>query len=258
MIRTDWHRMIWMGGVGLTLMTGSASHAVLINEIRHDDPGSDTEEYVELFGTPGASLDGLTFLAIGDDGSASKSGIIESVVSLDGNTLGSNGLFLIAVGLLGQEEGLGFDPYAASGPVDLITADLNLENGDNVTYLLVSGFTGALGDDLDLDDDAGGPTLDIKPWASILDAVSIFDGDNYGDFGSSEHNYGAGEGYTVLGPDDIFPPAHIYRLPGGGAWQEGVFSGAVLDTPGASNVPEPMGSVLLGLGGVLLAARRPS
>ncbi|MEQ9454090.1 MAG: hypothetical protein RLN76_05790 [Phycisphaeraceae bacterium] len=254
MNRVDLNRTAWTTGLAATLMTGTVAQAVVLNEVRHDDPGSDTEEYVELFGTPGASLDGLTFVVIGDDSSDSKSGIIESVVSLDGQTLGANGLFLIAIGDLAQETG--FDPYIASGPVDLTTDDLVLENGDNVTYLLVSGFTGALGDDLDAVDELTEPTLDLKPWSSILDAVSLFDGDNLGDFGSSEINYGPGEGFITLGPTGTFPPAHIFRLPGGGAWQIGEFSGAVLDTPGAPNVPAPASAAMIALGGLVAFRRR--
>ena len=41
---------------------------IFINEIRIDPPGSDTEnEYFELTGTPGASLNTLTYIVIGDD-----------------------------------------------------------------------------------------------------------------------------------------------------------------------------------------------
>ncbi|WP_428389930.1 hypothetical protein [Mucisphaera sp.] len=256
MHQTDLTRLLWTAGFAATLTTGTAAQALVLNEVRHDDPGADTEEYVELLGAPGQSLEGLTFVVIGDDASDSKSGVIESVVSLDGLSLGANGLFLLTSDVLGQETG--FDPYIASGPTDLTTDDLVLENGDNVTYLLVSGFTGALGDDLDAVDELSEPTLDVKPWASIIDVVSLFDGDNLGDFGSSEINYGPGEGFITLGPTGTFPPAHIYRLAGGGAWQIGEFAGAVLDTPGAQNVPTPATAALLALGAAKLLGRRSS
>ena len=37
-----------------------------INEIRIDQPGTDNDEYFELLGEPNASLDGLTYIVIGD------------------------------------------------------------------------------------------------------------------------------------------------------------------------------------------------
>ena len=42
---------------------------------------------------------------------------------------------------------------------------ISFENSENVTYLLVNGFTGVLGDDLDTNDDG---TLDATPWRVLL------------------------------------------------------------------------------------------
>lgn len=102
--------------------------ALRINEIRVDQPGTDNDEYFELFGDPGASLNGLTYLVIGDG--AGGSGVIEAVVDLSGLSLDANGYFVAAEGSFGL------------GISDL-TASLNFENGDSVTHLLVSDFTGA-------------------------------------------------------------------------------------------------------------------
>ena len=61
------------GIVGICLMTAVPAFAgggdVIINEIRIDQPGSDVDEYFELAGAPGTSLDGLTYIVIGDSGS---------------------------------------------------------------------------------------------------------------------------------------------------------------------------------------------
>ena len=46
--------------------TGAAQAQVFINDLRLDPPSTDNDEFVELSGAPSASLDGLTYLVIGD------------------------------------------------------------------------------------------------------------------------------------------------------------------------------------------------
>ncbi len=139
----------------LCAMLGFNVQAAQINEIRIDQPSTDNDEYVELIGTPNESLQGLTYLVIGDG--SGGSGVIEAVVDLSGQSVGANGLFLIA------------ESSFTLATADL-TANLNFENSDNVTHLLVDGFVGANGDDLDIDDDG---TLDTLPWITIEDSVSL-------------------------------------------------------------------------------------
>jgi hypothetical protein len=70
-----------------------AGAAVAINEIRIDQPGADTDEYFELAGPPGASLDELTYLVIGNQArGGAGSGVIQTAVSLDGHSLGGTAL----------------------------------------------------------------------------------------------------------------------------------------------------------------------
>ena len=86
-----------IGAAALLLAVVPAWAGILptqINEIRIDQPGSDVDEYFELSGEPGASLDGLTYLVIGDGGGGS--GVIEAVVDLGGAELGPNGFLLVA------------------------------------------------------------------------------------------------------------------------------------------------------------------
>ncbi|MCB0968266.1 MAG: ExeM/NucH family extracellular endonuclease [Ilumatobacter sp.] len=197
-------------GVVLPAATATADVAVeslLINEIRMDQSGADDDEYVELIGTPDAPLDGYTYLVIGDG--TGGSGVIENVTPLDGQVLGSDGLFV-----------------AAESTFTLATADmttsLNFENSDNVTHLLVSGFTGADGDDLDTDDDGA---LDTMPWTSIVDSVALIE-----DAPAGELVYSP----TIVGPDGVFVPGHVYRC--GDDWSIGAFEPVGEDdTPGAAN-----------------------
>ena len=200
-----------------------------INEVRIDQPGADNDEYFELVGTPGATLDGLTYIVIGDG--AGGSGTIEAVIDLSGQTFDSNGFFVAA------------ESTFTLGTADL-TASLNFENSDNVTHLLVEGFTGANGDDLDTNDDG---ILDVQPFTSIVDSVALIETDPAV---SGEQVYST----TQVGPDGTFVPAHVFRDPDGtGDFQIGQFDPAGGDdTPGASNDtggPGPVAATIMEIQG---------
>jgi uncharacterized repeat protein (TIGR01451 family) len=61
------------------------STTLSISELRVDQPSTDTDEYFELTGEVGDSLDGLTYIVIGDG--AGGSGVIEAVVDLSGQSI---------------------------------------------------------------------------------------------------------------------------------------------------------------------------
>ena len=77
------------------LPAGAAGH-ISISEIRIDQFGSDIDEYFELEGPAGASLDGLTYLVIGDGPLALGSGVVEEVTDLGGLSIPSSGFFVAA------------------------------------------------------------------------------------------------------------------------------------------------------------------
>ncbi len=184
---------------------------VLFNETRLNQPGSDDDEYVEIVGDAGTSLDGLTLIVIGD-GSSTGFGVVEEVVLLDGLAITASGRFLIG------------EPTLTLATPDLAIA-LNFESSDQTTHMLVSDFTGLLADDLDTDDDG---ILDIEPWTAIADCVA-FIGE---DVAAGDHVYCD----TQVGPDGIYTPGQAYRCPDGvGDWNVGTFALSVLDTPGAAN-----------------------
>ena len=124
--------------------------------------------------------------------------------------------------------------------------DLSIENG-SITLLLVEGFTGSVGDDIDADDDG---VIDFTPWIGITDDVAVADGD------SGDLTYAS----TVLGPNydgvSSFPPGGASRIPNGtdtdtvADWTRNDFdlfgipgfsgtpaSGEAANTPGAVNEP---------------------
>ena len=82
-----------------TALAAEDNGTICLNEIRIDQPGADNDEYVELKGPPGASLDGLWFVVIGDGTASQGSGVIEAFVNLAGRTIPSDGYLLKAYGL---------------------------------------------------------------------------------------------------------------------------------------------------------------
>jgi uncharacterized repeat protein (TIGR01451 family) len=211
-----------LGGVALMLLliglvnqlpVARADDGVIINEIRIDQPSDDDDEYFELAGTAGTSLDGLTYLVIGDG--TGGSGTIEAVVELTGTTIPVDGYFLAVE-----------DTFSTTlGTADLTTT-LNFENSDNVTHLLVQGFTGSNGDDLDTDDDG---VLDVTPWTQILDRIALIEEENPPS--GTEYHYGP----PTVGPDGSYVPGHVYRCSAG--WAIGQFDPMdKADTPGIANV----------------------
>ena len=185
---------------------------VIVNEIRIDQPGSDVDEYFELAGAANTSLDGLTYLVIGDG--AGGSGVSDYALNLTGNSIGASGFFVAA-----EDTDL-----PGGGTVDLVTG-IGFENSDNVTHMLVAGFTGAPGDDLDTDDDC---VLDSTPWAGVVDSIALLEEENPPS--STECHYGP----PSVGPDGNFVPGHVYRCNSAGLWTIGAFSpDGGDDTPGA-------------------------
>jgi hypothetical protein len=215
--------------------------AARINELRIDQPSNDDDEYFELVGTPGELLDGLSYVVIGD-GSAG-SGEIEFALDLSGSFVPADGVFLAA------EDGDTFGTAA-----DLL-ATLDFENSDNVTHLLVAGFSGADADDLDVNDDG---LLDTLPWTSVIDGLALVEVLAVPPAGT-EYHYAGQLGVELVGPDGSASPAHAIRAPHDGAFRVGAFDPAAgLDTPGASNVPEPTSLVLAGLAALGYLAIRAS
>ncbi|MEM6675620.1 MAG: hypothetical protein AAF726_22405 [Planctomycetota bacterium] len=199
---------------------GVTPAVLLINEIRIDQPSADVDEYFELFSVPGSSsLDGLTYVVIGDS-TAGVSGVVEFALDLTGNATNSQGLFTVGESTL------------SLGVADLATT-LDFENGDNVTHLVVEGFSGAVSDDLDLDDDG---VLDVTPWTNVLDAVSLVETTSPSIGSGDEWFYASSLGFTDLGPDGTFVPAHVYRcLTSLSDWRLGVFEIGGFDSPKAFN-----------------------
>lgn len=196
---------------------------VKINEIRIDMPGTDTNEYIELTGPPGTSLNGLTLFIIGDG--TGGSGVIERAINLAGQTIPADGYFLIA----GDN-----NTFGATADLNLgVTQDM-IENSDNLTFMLVAGFTGASGNDLDTNNDG---VLDVTPWTTEIDRVCVIESIHPPAPTGDQEWYYFTDPSQVVGPDGTFVPGHVYRLPNGGLpWNVGIFDPTTgVDTPGVAN-----------------------
>jgi len=97
--------------------------------------------------------------------------------------------------------------------------------------MLVWNFTGALGDDLDSDDDG---VLDVTPWSSVLQSVAFIESATIPPVGT-EFAYGS----VRVGPDpNGFVPSQMSYCPSTGTWTIGPFDPTTtpgFDTPGSPN-----------------------
>jgi len=187
----------------------------LLNEFVHNHTGADTNEYVEVFGDPSTDYSAFTVLEV--EGDSTGTGTIDGVFPI--GTTDASGFW--TTGFLNNQ----------------------LENG-TVTLLLVEGFSGSAGDDLDIDNDGA---LDATPWTRIVDDVTVFDG------GLDDRAYSS----VVLSPGfdgGSFMPGGASRIPNGtdtdsvNDWVRNDFdgvglpsfvgtadSGEAINTPGAMN-----------------------
>lgn len=99
------------------MMALSIQAQIVINEVDAETPGSDVLEFVELFGPPNESLDGLVLV----DFNGSDLQRNNLAVDLDGHSLDANGLFVIG--------------NSGVANVGLIIPDGSLQNGADAVAL---------------------------------------------------------------------------------------------------------------------------
>ncbi len=158
------------------LLAAPPAHALpLISELFYDAVGSDDGKgFIELFGTPGASLDGLRLEVVNGD-----NGVVVTALSLSG-VFTASGLFVVA-------DRTAAGTSAVSG-ADLLL-DFDIQNGPDslvlraaATVLDAVGF-GAFGPGLVFAGE-GAPALDVAVGASLARHFANVDSDdNASDFG---------------------------------------------------------------------------
>lgn len=177
----------WLGKVtpGQGNLSGPLGTAtILINEANINPPGDDLNfDYVELLSSAvtAQSTNDLTLILI--DTSAGTDGLgnvgeISRVWSLDSLATGRNGLLLLGDGYTSPPGG----PFSSVISSLTATADpigMNgdaLASNDGFALLLVRGFSGKLGQDLDATNDG---ILDSTPWTEVVDSI-VFGDVDYG------------------------------------------------------------------------------
>jgi predicted extracellular nuclease len=187
----------------------AAEPFVVINEVLASHTGTDDTEYVELYGTPGKSLEGLSLLVVEGDAGVSQGTIDFRLDFTAVNKIGANGFFLV-----GNPAGL-LSNYGVTPDIDI--SNSTLENS-SLTLALVetSSITGST----------------VSGSEVVSDAVALTDG-------------GAGDTFffsaPVVGPDGSFFPAGARRV------TDGVDTDAVSDWViadfglGSSNTPTASG-----------------
>ena len=179
---------------------------------RHTGP--DNTEFVELFGTPGGSLAGLSVIEVDLSGN-----VVFRLDLADDATFGENGFYLI-----GNPEGLQAS-YAVTPDVEIATDALA---GDAATFALVetASLTAVEGEAV-----SGSET--------VVDAVAFTDPANVG----SVFPFNP----PVVGPDGTFPPAGGRRLEDGvdtdsaADWTIGNFFLSEDNTPTSSTTGDDTG-----------------
>jgi hypothetical protein len=124
-----------------------APPAPVINEFIANHVSSDNKEFVEIFGDPNTDYSAYSILSI--EGDNTVAGIIDRIYMV--GTTNANGFWITTDAAMDQ-----------------------IENG-SMTLLLVRGFTGSAGQDLDTDNDG---VFDVTPWAELVDGVAVKDNDN--------------------------------------------------------------------------------
>lgn len=160
-----------------------------INEILHNPEGTDApNEYVEIKGTPGATIPAGTYLLFieGDTGTANP-GDVNSLFNLGGLTLGSNGFLLIA-----QKNnvypinpaatvvtGTGSAGFAGAAGWSADSSATDIEN-ETFTAMLVSAPSApALTTDIDANDDGTADGAVYPTW-TVLDSVGSLESNSSG------------------------------------------------------------------------------
>lgn len=162
-------------------LTLSTQQELVINEVLGSTTGSDSE-YIELFGTPGESLAGLSLIVVESDDQASN-GTIDSRFDFgDDAVIGENGFYLVANDLAELTYGVDADDNIPDNFIENSSYTIALVETASITGTTVTGSE------------------------IVVDTVGVSDGGETDSFFFDA---------PVLGPDGSFFPAGVGRIADG-------------------------------------------
>lgn len=156
------------------LSSAQISAQTLLNEVYINPLGDDRPcEYIEIRGTPGATLSNLYFAVVEGDGSAA--GQVDFLVNLSGRTLGSNGLLVIVSPTPCPGRTIPAQTTQVTTSA-LDTEGSGIENGAN-SFLLISSPTPLVDNFLNLDANEDGMLDSLPTGAVVVDGIGWFQND---------------------------------------------------------------------------------
>lgn len=184
----------WLWGLLLLAAAGPARGDLLINEALFNPPGLDTtNEFIELRGTPNATLPAGTYLLSVEGDAGGNPGTIQNVFNLSGRRVGQNGFLVLlqkfhrytpntlatVVTNADNDGGWGNGSSSDTGHRGE-AAQVELENPSFTLFLIRATNAPAIGDDIDGNDD-GTPSGAVFSGWTVLDSVGVLDDDGAGD-----------------------------------------------------------------------------
>jgi hypothetical protein len=163
-----------------SLCLATSAFALNINEFCANDVSTDDQEFIELTGDPGMSLNGYSIVLI--EGEGTGKGVVDKIISLSGYTMPADGYFVIG--------------DALTTP-DLTQTAGFIENGGNNIILFQGTLAVVVGNDIDTDDDC---VADVE-----LGTGTVVDGVGYGY--NSADDCCTYYGIPAVGPDVTYDPA---------------------------------------------------
>ncbi len=223
----SFNRLHLLAASALTM--GALPAQVVFNEIHISMAGTDDDEFIELYGAPGASLDGIMILVVESD-AGNVNGILDAAWDLTGSSIPANRPYFVAG-----------NPGSAAFTADFAFAGVNsLENSSQTLYVVRVPDVGLratidstwLNTDVRTAVGATSTLIATTPGITILDVVAVMD------TGASDTPF---DNAATFGPDGTFFPAGIFRsgdCPGN--WCSDEFTSFAWDPDGSSNGGVPV------------------
>lgn len=153
------------------ISTMQISAQTLLNEVAINLPGDDRPcEYIEIRGTPGATLNNLYFAVVEGDGTAA--GQVDLLVNLTGRTIGGNGLLAIVAPTPCPGRTISAQTTQVTDP-RLDSESGGIENGAN-TFMLISSPTLLEDIFLNFDTNDDGILDSLPAGAFVIDSIGWF------------------------------------------------------------------------------------